>query len=85
MTVAAAITLESLQAKAREIGFDVCGVARPQIDERNQARLDEFVAAAEYGTMDWMNDPERLPRRRDPKMLWPGVKTVIVLGLRQIR
>ena len=71
MTVAAAITLESLQAKAREIGFDVCGVARPQIDERNHARLDEFVAAAEYGTMDWMNDPERLPRRRDPKMLWP--------------
>ncbi len=80
MTVVAAITFEDLQAKAREIGFDVCGVARPQIDERNQRRLDEFVAGAEYGTMDWMNDPERLPRRRDPKMLWPEVKSVIVLG-----
>ena len=75
-----AITLERLQAKAREIGFDVCGVARPSIDARNQKRLDEFVAGGEYGSMDWMNDPERLPRRRDPVALWPDVKSVIVLG-----
>lgn len=74
------IKFETLQAKAREIGFDVCGVARPQIDPRNQKRLDEFVAAGEYGSMGWMNDPERLPRRRDPEMLWPDVKSVIVLG-----
>jgi epoxyqueuosine reductase len=69
-----------LEAKAREIGFDVCGVARPQIDPRNQQRLDEFVAAGEYGSMGWMNDPERLPRRRNPEILWPDVKSVIVLG-----
>ncbi len=74
------ITFERLKAKAREIGFDVCGVARPQIDPRNQKRLDEFVAGGEYGSMAWMNDPERLPRRRDPKTLWSDVKTVIVLG-----
>ncbi|MBX2829773.1 MAG: tRNA epoxyqueuosine(34) reductase QueG [Rhodospirillales bacterium] len=74
------ITFDMLQAKAREIGFDVCGVARPKIDPRNQKRLDEFVAAGEYGSMAWMNDPERLPRRRDPEMLWPDVKSVIVLG-----
>ncbi|MDP2696734.1 tRNA epoxyqueuosine(34) reductase QueG [Thalassospira sp.] len=80
MSVAAAITFEALEAKAREIGFDVCGVARPEIDERNQHRLDEFVAGGEYGTMGWMNDPERLPRRRDPRDLWPDVKSVIVLG-----
>lgn len=75
-----AITFEMLQAKAREIGFDVCGVARPNIDPRNQKRLDEFVAGGEYGSMEWMNDPERLPRRRDPETLWPEVKSVIVLG-----
>jgi epoxyqueuosine reductase len=74
------IAFEMLQAKAREIGFDVCGVARPTIDPRNQQRLDEFVAGGEYGSMAWMNDPERLPRRRDPEMLWPDVKSVIVLG-----
>lgn len=74
------ITFDMLQAKAREIGFDVCGVARPKVDARNQQRLDEFVAAGEYGSMAWMNDPERLPRRRDPEMLWPDVKSVIVLG-----
>ncbi|RCK22780.1 4Fe-4S ferredoxin [Thalassospira profundimaris] len=74
------ITFDMLEAKAREIGFDVCGVARPEIDPRNKQRLDEFVAAGEYGSMAWMNDPERLPRRRDPEMLWPDVKSVIVLG-----
>jgi epoxyqueuosine reductase len=74
------ITFEMLQVKAREIGFDVCGVARPEIDPRNQQRLDEFVAGGEYGSMAWMNDPERLPRRRDPETLWPDVKSVIVLG-----
>lgn len=76
----ATITFDMLQAKAREIGFDVCGVARPKIDVRNQKRLDEFVAGGEYGSMAWMNDPERLPRRRDPETLWPDVKSVIVLG-----
>jgi len=74
------IKFKMLQAKAREIGFDVCGVARPKIDARNQQRLDEFVAGGEYGSMAWMNDPERLPRRRDPEILWPDVKSVIVLG-----
>ncbi|MCC9626109.1 tRNA epoxyqueuosine(34) reductase QueG [Thalassospira sp. MA62] len=76
----AAITFDMLKAKAHEIGFDVCGVARPKIDPRNQTRLDEFIAGGEYGEMGWMNDPERLPRRRDPEMLWPDVKSVIVLG-----
>ena len=74
------ITFDMLQAKAREIGFDVCGVARPKVDARNQQRLDEFVAAGEYGSMAWMNDPERLPRRRDPDMRWPAVQAGSVLG-----
>ena len=74
------ITFDMLKAKALEIGFDVCGVARPKVDARNQERLDEFVDGGEHGSMAWMNDPERLPRRRDPEMLWPDVKSVIVLG-----
>lgn len=76
----APVSFEDLNAKAREIGFDVCGVARPEIARENQMRLDEFVAGQEFGTMSWMADPERLPRRRDPKTLWPDVKSVIVLG-----
>ncbi|WP_085582453.1 tRNA epoxyqueuosine(34) reductase QueG [Thalassospira mesophila] len=77
---APAIRFDALQAKAREIGFDVCGVAKPEIDSRNQQRLDEFVAGEEFGSMAWMADPERLPRRRDPKVLWGDVQSVIVLG-----
>jgi epoxyqueuosine reductase len=76
----APVSFDQLNAKAREIGFDVCGVARPEIARENQMRLDEFVAGQEFGTMSWMADPERLPRRRDPKTLWPDVKSVIVLG-----
>jgi epoxyqueuosine reductase len=74
------ISFNDLQDKAREIGFDVCGVAAPEIEPRNQNRLDEFVAGAEYGSMAWMADPERLPRRHDPRVLWEDVQSVIVLG-----
>ncbi|AUG55126.1 tRNA epoxyqueuosine(34) reductase QueG [Thalassospira marina] len=74
------ISFDMLRTKAREIGFDVCGVARPEIAARNQQRLDEFVAGQEFGSMAWMADPERLPRRRDPRVLWEDVKSVIVLG-----
>ncbi len=47
----ARILIEGAAAKAREIGFDVCGVARPEVDARNQARLDEFVAGV--NTVRW--------------------------------
>ena len=80
MGLAHSISFRDIQDKARDIGFDVCGVARPEIDARNQQRLDEFVAGQEYGSMAWMADPERLPRRRDPRVLWEDVKSVIVLG-----
>ncbi|OKH88246.1 4Fe-4S ferredoxin [Thalassospira sp. TSL5-1] len=78
--LAHSISFRDIQDKAKDIGFDVCGVARPEIDPRNQQRLDEFVAGREYGSMEWMADPERLPRRRDPRVLWEDVKSVIVLG-----
>ncbi|WP_258549137.1 tRNA epoxyqueuosine(34) reductase QueG [Thalassospira profundimaris] len=78
--MAGSISFRDIQDKAKDIGFDVCGVARPEIDPRNQQRLDEFVAGREFGSMEWMADPERLPRRRDPRVLWEDVKSVIVLG-----
>ena len=70
---------DSIRARALEAGFDVVGFARPQVSARDQARLDAFTAQGEAGDMGWLADT--LERRRDPKTLWPGVNSVIVLGM----
>jgi epoxyqueuosine reductase len=41
--------------------------------------LSEYLAAGHHGSMDWMEN--RKHERADPKNLWAGAKSVIVLGL----
>ncbi len=39
----------------------------------------EFLDAGAHGDMDWLAaSPER---RTDPRVLWPGVRSVIMLGV----
>ena len=68
----------SIEAKAKEIGFDAVGFAPAQLTERESTRLRQFVANGEHGEMGWM--AERLEQRSSPQGLWPEVKSVIVLG-----
>lgn len=69
----------AIKDKAREIGFDAVGIAPARIDGRDSARLNEFVANGEFGDMGWMEDT--LARRRDPRVLWPDARSVIMLGM----
>ncbi len=68
-----------IRRKAMEIGFDAVGFAPPEVDERDRARLGEFILNREYGDMVWM--ARNADVRMDPKALWPDVKSVVVLGL----
>jgi epoxyqueuosine reductase len=43
------------------------------------ARLDEWLAEGLHGQMGWM--AERVNERADPRVLWPDVRSVIMLGL----
>jgi epoxyqueuosine reductase len=43
------------------------------------ARLNEWIAAGRHGDMDWMAHTFR--RRSDPRALWSGVKSIVMLGV----
>ncbi len=73
---------ETLESRVREIasrlGFDECRFA----PARRATHADEFqswIDAGEHGDMEWMQKtPER---RKDPRLLVEGARTVIVLAL----
>jgi epoxyqueuosine reductase len=68
-----------LEVAARDLGFDVVGVARPDVIGRAQEGLDAFLAEGFFGDMTWMQSTAA--RRRDPRALWPEVRSVIMLGM----
>jgi epoxyqueuosine reductase len=43
------------------------------------ARLQEWIAAGRHGDMDWM--PETAARRAAPPALWPGVRSIVMVGV----
>ncbi|MEQ8587640.1 MAG: tRNA epoxyqueuosine(34) reductase QueG [Thalassobaculaceae bacterium] len=70
---------ERIKAEARAAGFDAVGIAPAEVGAREQARLDAFVAGGQHGEMAWM--AETHARRRDPKTLWPEVRSVVVCAM----
>jgi epoxyqueuosine reductase len=74
---------ESLKAmiarEAQQAGFDAVGVTTPDAVPLAPARLKEFVAEGFHGSMGWI--AETLERRGDPRVLWPEVRSVIVLAM----
>ena len=69
----------ALAAKALDLGFDLCRIAAPDAIPDAPARLAEWLAAGHHGTMDWM--AETAARRSDPRVLWPEVRSIVMLGM----
>jgi epoxyqueuosine reductase len=69
----------ALARQARALGFDCIGVTDPDAIAEAAKYFREFLAAGAHGEMDWLAaNPER---RMDPHALWPGVRSVIMLGV----
>jgi epoxyqueuosine reductase len=68
-----------LRERAREHGFDVMGVARPDAIGPARERFARFIAAGHHGDMDWL--AATAARRTDPLTLWPDARAVVMLGL----
>jgi epoxyqueuosine reductase len=64
---------------ARRQGFDVVGVTRPDATPQAKARLERFLAEGQHGDMAWME--RTAARRGDPRVLWPQVRSIVMLGL----
>jgi len=70
---------EAIRAYARQLGFDVVRFTRAETAADTRAHLHTFLTAGLHGDMAWMQ--ANADRRADPKVLWPDVRTIVMVGL----
>jgi epoxyqueuosine reductase len=70
---------QKLAHEALALGFDCIGVADPAAIADAAKYFRSFLESGAHGDMDWLAaSPER---RTDPRVLWPDVRSVIMLGV----
>jgi epoxyqueuosine reductase len=69
----------ALADQANSLGFDCIGVTTPDATGKAGEYFRAFLDAGGHGDMDWLAaNPER---RMDPRVLWPGVRSIVMLGV----
>ena len=69
----------ALGREARALGFDCVGIADPAATTEAATHFRAFIESGGHGEMDWLAaQPER---RADPRVLWPEVRSIIMLGV----
>ncbi len=68
-------TTRFIKAKALELGFSYCGVAKAELLTDEQHRLERWLARDFHGKMSYMKNHRAM--RVDPRELLPGAKSVI--------
>jgi len=71
------LTPAGIKARAAEIGFDLCGIARAEQFPR-LSRLADWIAAGYAGDMAYLS--KSLDERLDPRQVLPAVRSVVSLG-----
>lgn len=66
-----------IKQKARELGFDYCGIAKAEYLNEDASRLENWLQQGFHGNMKYMENYFDL--RVDPAKLVPGAKSVITL------
>lgn len=70
---------QRLSDKAHDLGFGSLGVTSPGATPKALPRLTDFIASGAHGDMGWLADNP--PRRADPRVLWDGVRSIVMLGV----
>ncbi len=68
-----------IKLKAKELGFDFCGISKAGFLEKEAPRLEEWLNRNYHGEMAWMAN--HFDKRLDPQKLVPGAKSVISVML----
>ena len=71
--------VEALRREALAVGFDVVGITGPDAIPLAGGHLDRFLELGRHGDMGWLL--EKAARRRRPAALWPGVRSIVMVGL----
>jgi epoxyqueuosine reductase len=78
-TLSPADLKRALANEAKSLGFDCIGVTAPDATGKAGEYFRAFLEAGGHGDMDWLAaSPER---RMDPRVLWPGVRSIVMLGV----
>jgi epoxyqueuosine reductase len=73
-----ALTRGLVESLAREVGFDLVGIAAPDASRWGDA-YRQWVAAGKHGRMDYL--AKNLDDRLEPQRRFPWLKSVICVGL----
>lgn len=68
-----------IKAKAVELGFDFCGIARADFLEEEAPRLETWLKNGMHGQMNYMAN--HFDKRLDPRLLVDGAKSVVTVLL----
>lgn len=68
-----------IRNKARELGFEYCGISKAEFLEEEAPRLEAWLNQNRHGTMGWMEN--HFDKRLDPRLLVDGAKSVVSLLL----
>ena len=71
--------LEHIKQLAREVGFDLCGVAQCVNFESDKVFLEEWIAQGYASSLDYLK--RNIERRSDATTLVEGARSVIVCGV----
>ncbi len=78
MPISTSEVARRIREYAVELGFDTVGFTHPARIGAAGRRLAEFVAAGRHGDMGWLEGT--LARRRDPQVLWPAARSVVMVA-----
>jgi epoxyqueuosine reductase len=69
----------ALSDEAHTLGFDCLGITDPAAIGDAGNHFHSFIETGGHGDMDWLG--ARPERRADPRVLWPEVRSIIMLGV----
>lgn len=70
---------EFIKSKAKELGFQQCGIAKAKQLEQDAKHLENWLSSNQQGEMAYMEN--YFDKRIDPRILVPGAKSVVSLVL----
>jgi epoxyqueuosine reductase len=71
--------VNALKSRAQAEGFAACFVAPAHLAPECGDRLNAWLADGYHGDMIWMES--RVAERSQPQILWPDVRSVIMMGM----
>jgi epoxyqueuosine reductase len=69
---------DSICRKAKESGFDSCGIALPEILEQEALQLEHWLRSRYHGSMQYME--RHFEKRINPHLMLEDLKSIIVLS-----